>query len=169
MGKPTWVEGGGRRPTIGNNSNNGFLNSPDQPPAEPQFPRRYPRTGTAFQCKGIPEIQEEYASTRASEPEPMSVDVPYRTVAEMKAFDEDGSCVDDDNDNVDSVNTVSVSNNNNSNDDCTSLRSKGKVIHSSLSLEHVCLPTFKSYNNVPKNSTTEHGFAAVPLYDCKDD
>lgn len=84
MGKPTWVEGGGRR---GDPMN---LDSPE--PAEPHFPRRFPRLGAAFQCKGIPDLvpsREKYATTRAP-PEKMSTEVPYRTVAE--ASSKDGSC-----------------------------------------------------------------------------
>lgn len=171
MGKPTWVEGGGRRGAIGSNSN--LLNSPDQP-AEPHFPRRYPRTGTAFQCKGIPDIQEHYVSTRASDPEPMSVDVPYRTVTEMKAFEKDGSssCVDDDSFNV------PVSNNNGSN--IMSLRSKGKAnehlqsnFRASLidwcncwvvfSMEKVCLP---SHHTMYPTRTQRPNTVLLPwLYD----
>jgi len=79
MGKPTWVEGGGRR------GDPMDLDSPE--PAEPHFPRRFPRLGAAFQCKGIPDLvssREKYATTRAP-PEKMSTEVPYRTVAEVSA------------------------------------------------------------------------------------
>ena len=79
MGKPTWVEGGGRRSSA-------LLRMDSPEPAEPQFPRRLPRTGTAFQCKGIPEVLENYVSSRSTAPIRMSTQVPYRTVAEMEAF-----------------------------------------------------------------------------------
>ena len=86
MGKPTWVEGGGRR---GSTTVLG-VDSPE--PTEPQFPRRWPRTGTAFQCKGIPKLQEKYESSRSAAPLLMSADVPHRTVVEIEASEKKSAC-----------------------------------------------------------------------------
>ena len=86
MGKPTWVEGGGRR------SATTFLGMDSPEPTEPQFPRRWPRTGTAFQCKGIPEVQEKYVSSRPDAPVLMSADIPYRTIIEVEALEERATC-----------------------------------------------------------------------------
>ena len=86
MGKPTWVEGGGRR------SATTFLGMDSPEPTEPQFPRRWPRTGTAFQCKGIPEVQEKYESSRPDAPVLMSADIPYRTIIEVEALEERAAC-----------------------------------------------------------------------------
>lgn len=86
MGKPTWVEGGGRR------GSTTFLGMDSPEPKEPQFPRRLPRTGTAFQCKGIPKVQEKYQSSRSSAPVLMSADVPHRTVVEIEASEKGSAC-----------------------------------------------------------------------------
>ena len=58
--------------------------SGDSPPEVQHFPRRFPRTGTTFQCKVAADIFEEvYASSRQA-PETMSGDFPYITKVEME-------------------------------------------------------------------------------------
>ena len=64
-------------------SNRRSTRASDEAPPVQHFPRRLPRTGTAFQCKVPSDVANNEYGTSRQAPSLMSVDFPHRSAMEL--------------------------------------------------------------------------------------